>query len=245
MGRSRAAGVRGGSRKKPPRARSKPKRVEKRAPGAALAALKRELEDARDQQAATADILKAISGSSFDLQPLLETLTVSAAKLCRADMAAMTRQAEDGFYYHVTNYNFHPDWVDFQKSHPIRPGRESVVGRVLLEGKPVQIADVLADPEYTFLEAQKKGRFRTFMGVPLLRDGQPIGVLTLGRLAVDPFSEDQIGLVSTFADQAVIAIENARLFEEVQARTTELAESLEQQTATAAVLRAFSIAITA
>ena len=240
MGRGRAAGVRRVSRKKVPPARAKPKQVRKKSQGGTLAALKRELEDARQQQVATADILKAISRSSFDLQALLQTLTVSAAKLCRADMAAMTRQDSDGFFYHVTNYNFHPDWVDFQKSRPLRPGRESVVGRVLMEGKPVQVADVLADPEYTFLEAQKMGRFRTFMGVPLLRNGEPIGVLTIGRRAVDPFTADQIGLVSTFADQAVIAIENARLFEEVQARTNELAEALEQQTATAAVLRVIS-----
>ena len=240
MGRSRAKGERRASHKKPAPARPKAKRVRKASPQGAVQKLKRELKDARQQQIATADILKAISRSSFDLQRLLETLTVSAARVCRADMAAMTRQAADGFYYHVTNHNFHPDWVQAQKSRPLKPGRDSVVGRVLLENKPVHIVDVLADPDYTFLESQKLAGFRTFMGVPLIRDGRPIGVFTLGRRSVDPFTEDQIRLVTSFADHAVIAMENARLLDELQGRTGELTESLEQQTATAAVLRVIS-----
>jgi two-component system, NtrC family, sensor kinase len=120
------------------------------------------------------------------------------------------------------------------------PGRESVTGRVLLERKPVHIIDVLADPKYAMDGAQKRGGFRTMLGVPLLREGIPIGVLHVVRTSVRPFTDKQIELVTTFADQAVIAIENVRLFDEVRARTRELSESLEQQTATSEVLQVIS-----
>ena len=255
MGRGRVAGKGGVGRKKPtparPKkpqpARSRVARSKKPAGQAAagsgtreIAVLERELDAARQQQIATADILKAISRSSFDLQALLETLTAAAARLCKADMAAMTRRQADGRYYHVTNHNLPADWVEFQKVNPLEPGRGSVVGRVLLEKRPVQIADVLADREYTYLEAARKGGYRTFLGVPLVREGEPIGVFTLGRKAVDPFTDDQIRLVSTFADQAVIAIENVRLLDELQARTSDLTETLDRQTATNEVLKAIS-----
>ena len=255
MGRGRVAGKGGVERKKPTPARPKkpqPARSRvaraKKPDGQAaagsgnreIAVLERELDAARQQQIATADILKAISRSSFDLQALLETLTAAAARLCKADMAAMTRRQADGRYYHVTNHNLPADWVEFQKVNPLEPGRGSVVGRVLLEKKPVQIADVLADREYAYLEAARKGGYRTFLGVPLVREGEPIGVFTLGRKAVDPFTEDQIRLVSTFADQAVIAIENVRLLDELQARTSDLTETLDRQTATNEVLKAIS-----
>src|SRR5215475_10439111 len=115
-----------------------------------------------------------------------------------------------------------------------------IVGRVLLEGKSVQIPDVLADPEYTYREVAGHGGYRTILGVPLLREGNPIGLLVLHRTAVLPFTDKQIELVETFADQAVIAIENVRLFDEVQARTRELSESLDQQTATSEVLKVIS-----
>ena len=152
----------------------------------------------------------------------------------------MTRQAEDGNFYHVTNHNFPSDWVEYTKAIPLRPGRGTTVGRALLEKKAVQIPDVLADPEYTQREAQKKAAFRTFLGVPLLREGQPIGVLSLCRRTVEPFTEKQIELVSSFADQAVIAIENVRLFDEVNQRTDDLRESLEYQTAISSVLGVIS-----
>jgi GAF domain-containing protein len=199
-----------------------------------------DLQESLQQQTATADVLKVISRSTFDLQTVLDTLTESAARLCDADMATVTRQGEAGHFYHVTNYNFPPDWVEYTRTFPLKPERGTVVGRTLLEGKAVQVPDVLADPEYTHGEPQKKAGYRTFLGVPLLREGQPIGVLSLCRKTVRPFSDKQVELVSSFADQAVIAIENVRLFDEVQARTEDLRESLQQQTATADVLKVIS-----
>jgi GAF domain-containing protein len=198
-----------------------------------------DLSESLQQQTATADVLKVISRSTFDLQIVLDTLTESAARLCSADMAAIGRQGEFG-YYHATNYRLSADWIELTKSARILPGRESLIGRVLMESKVVQIADVLADPEYAFSNLQKAAGYRTLLGVPLLRAGQPIGVLFLGRKDVELFTDKQIELVSTFADQAVIAIENVRLFEEVQARTEDLRESLQQQTATADVLKVIS-----
>ncbi|MER8899654.1 GAF domain-containing protein [Mesorhizobium sp. M0676] len=198
-----------------------------------------ELSESLQQQTATADVLKAISRSTFDLQAVLDTLTQSAAQLCEADMAGITRQGAEGFYY-ATNYNLSSDWQEYVKDKRLAPGRGTVVGRALLDRKIVHVADVLADPEYTFLESTSKVWFRTVLGVPLMREGNPIGVLVLARQEVQPFTEKQIDLIQTFADQAVIAIENARLFEEVEARTAELSESLQQQTATADVLKVIS-----
>jgi signal transduction histidine kinase/CHASE3 domain sensor protein len=185
----------------------------------------RELTEALRQQTATADVLKVVSRSAFDLEAVLQTLVESAARLCDADKATITRQI-GGRFYRAEAYGFSPKFMEQVSSIPVEPERGSVSGRALLEGKVVHVADVEADPDYTFADAGKLGGFRTALGVPMLREDVPIGVMSLTRSDVRPFTDRQIELVSTFADQAVIAIENVRLFDEVQARTRELTRSV-------------------
>jgi two-component system NtrC family sensor kinase len=188
-----------------------------------------ELRESLQQQTATAEVLKVISRSSFDLQAVLDTLTESAARFCEAPMAAIMRQKYADSYYYATTYGVSADSNNYLKSVAIKAGRETVVGRALLEGRIVQVADVLADPEYRWIEAQERTGFRTVLAVPLLREGNPIGALVLARSVVRPFTDKQIELVTTFADQAVIAIENVRLFEEIQDTSRQLAEASQRK----------------
>jgi GAF domain-containing protein len=200
-----------------------------------------ELRESLQQQTGTADVLQAISRSTFDLPTVLSTLVESAARLCRADMAQILLPSKDVHnFYSAASYGHTPEYNEYVKTLTFAPGREGVLGRVLLERKPVQIADVLADPDYRLREVQRLGGFRTHLGLPLLREGNTIGILIVSRATVQPFDDKHIALLTTFADQAVIAIENTRLFEAEQQRTRELSVSLEQQTATSEVLQVIS-----
>ena len=197
-----------------------------------------ELRESLERQTATADVLKVISRSAFDLKVVLDTLLRSAGRLCEADMGVIARRQGDIFYRTVA-YGVPDDLGEIIEEQPVELNRASGSGRALLEGKVIQITDIEADPEYTY-QTRGTGAFRTLVGVPMMRDGMPVGVMTLMRKNVQPFTDKQIELVSTFADQAAIAIENVRLFEAEQQRTRELTESLEQQTATSEVLRVIS-----
>jgi GAF domain-containing protein len=197
----------------------------------------RDLQESLEYQTATSDVLKVISRSGAVLQSVLDNMVDTAARICEADAAFIFR-LQNGLYRMVASFGFSAEYKDFILRHPIAPGRGTLVGRTALELLPVHIKDAANDPEYTWTESQRLGQFRTMLGLPLLRENAPIGVLALCRSKVEPFTEKQIALITTFADQAVIAIENARLFNELRARTDELTRSVAELQALEEVLRA-------
>jgi GAF domain-containing protein len=190
------------------------------------------LSESLQQQTATSDVLKVISRSAFDLQAVLDTLVESAGKLCNVTMTNIWLRDGDVLRSQA-QIGMSETFSEFLRTHPIARDRGKFVGRVFLTGELVHMPDVLVDPEYTFVEAPTIGQFRSALGVPLIRQGQVEGVFALAKPEPGGFTDREIELVRTFADQALIAIENVRLFDEVQAKTRDLTESLQQQTATA------------
>ena len=199
----------------------------------------RETQEALQQQTATSDVLKVISRSAFDLNPVLSTLVESASALCDAPQSAI--MIRDGDVVRLAEQKGYPeDFIAYLRENPLPVGPGSGAGNAAYTGDVAHFPDILADPDYRFSGGQRLGGYRALLSVPLLREKDVIGVFSLGRPTPGPFTERQIELVKTFADQAVIAIENVRLFEEVQARTRDLTEALQMQTATSDVLKVIS-----
>jgi PAS domain S-box-containing protein len=198
-----------------------------------------ELARSVDELTATGDVLKIISRSPVDLERVLDTLVETVTRLCRADQANMVLRRGD-IYYSVAERGFSEEAGEHFRTHPVAPSRGTIRGRVALERRAVHIPDVLQDPEYTYSEGQKLAGYRTMLGIPLLREDTVIGMFNVTRTRVEPFTDKEIELATTFADQAVIAIENARLFEELRDRQAELARSVDELTATGDVLKIIS-----
>jgi two-component system, NtrC family, sensor kinase len=186
-----------------------------------------ELRESLQQQTATSEVLGVISRSKFELQPILQSVVDTAAPLCRAEQAVIFR-LEGGVYRFAAGYSIVPAYLEIERRAPISPGPGTLIGRAAMSRQVVRIDDAWTDPLYEKKEDAKIGGHRSMIGVPLMREGEPVGVIGLSRSRVDPFAEREIELVTTFADQAVIAIANVRLFESVEARTRELARSLEE-----------------
>ena len=234
-----------------PKGRSAPKALSHRGAAPAretqVARLTRELNEEREQQRATAEVLSAISRSNFELQPILQSVVHTASQLCRADASVIFR-LQGGVYRFAAGYSLSPAYLGHERRTPISPGPGTVIGRAAMRRQVVRIEDAWTDPLYEQKAAVKmEGGGRSMIGVPLMREGEPIGVIGLARNRVDPFTEREIDLVTTFAAQAVIAIENARLLNELRQRTADLSlrtadltEALEQQTATSEVLQVIS-----
>ena len=180
-----------------------------------------ETREALERQTATSDVLKIISRSSVELETVLDTLVQAVARLCRADQVYMFHLRHD-LWHLIADYGLSAEAREFFQTNPFTPGRGSTSGRAAMEGRAVSITDVLHDPEYTLSEGQAIAGYRSTLGVPLFRENTLIGVFSIARTRVDPFTNKEIELASTFADQAVIAIENARLFEELRERQAEL-----------------------
>jgi signal transduction histidine kinase len=201
-----------------------------------------ELSESLERQTATSEVLNVISRSPAQLQPVLEAIVTTAVRLCRSQIGYVLT-LENGKYHYAASTGAAPEHVEFLRQNPIAPGPGTVNGRVALQRRTVHIPDVLADPEFTWHQSQRFGKFRTALCVPLLREGEVIGTISLGATEVRPFNEAQIKLVETFADQAVIAIENVRLFEEVQTRTRELTRSVAELRALSQVSHAVNSTI--
>src|SRR5215470_13723528 len=225
---------------KPPIARKSPKDddakvrdLEKR-----LAEALRDKAEALEQQTATAEILRVISSSPTDVQPVFDAIVQSAVRLCAARFAAVFRF--DGEMLHLGAHNFPPNVLEFlQRQYPMRPGYAQASGRTILSRAVVQIPDLLADQEYQHEWSLISG-WRSILGVPMLHEGVPIGAILINRAEPGPFPNTQVELLKTFADQAVIAIENVRLFKELQTSNRELRTALDTQTATSDILRVIS-----
>ena len=187
-----------------------------------VAELRREQQRADEREAAVRDVIQTIARTTFDLDAVLQTVIDRAVELCGADNGGIARR--EGAVYRVVAFRgYTPEFERLVRERAYVSERGSVIGRSLLERRVVHDVDVLADPEYVLEEFQKVGDYRTLLGVPMLREGEPIGSIVLGRKEVRPFADAEIRLIETFADYVVIAIENVRLFQTVERQRMELA----------------------